>query len=289
MLDGGVPAPAGAHETAADDGARAPDAAEAVEVDRPPVVERLVERVEDLRHRSARRAHVADGEPAVLEAVRSYRSSSPSSVRSKKRVDADAAEPGSSPRPGTCRPAAARGRPSTSRPGLVAPCDLTAGMLSQRFRDEARRVPSLGSGRRSLRGAEPGAAPRGRGRARPGVHPRGRRLGQDDDDHAAHRQPGGVRRVRAGPDPRRHVHGQGGDRDAGAAGRASAPAGVPARTFHAAALAQLHYFAALESARCFASKALDPAADRALASRCRSAFARSPTWRRRSSGPRTAG
>ena len=41
--------------------------------------------------------------------------------------------------------------------------------------------------------------------------------GQDDDDHAPDREPGGDGRVRADADPRRHVHRQGGRRDAGAA------------------------------------------------------------------------
>ena len=48
-----------------------------------------------------------------------------------------------------------------------------------------------------LEGLNSGAAPRGRGRARAGVHPRRRRVGQDDDDHAADRAPGRDGRVRA--------------------------------------------------------------------------------------------
>ena len=74
-----------------------------------------------------------------------------------------------------------------------------------------------------LRGAQPRAAARGRGRARPGLHPRGRGLGEDDDDHAARGEPGRHGRLRARRDPRGHVHGQGRHGDARAARRASAP------------------------------------------------------------------
>ena len=86
-----------------------------------------------------------------------------------------------------------------------------------RFRDgfrPGRRLRSVGG--RSRR-SEPGAAPRGGGGARARVHPRGRRLGQDDDDHAPDRVAGRFGRVPGRRDPRRHVHGQGGRRDEGAA------------------------------------------------------------------------
>ena len=52
------------------------------------------------------------------------------------------------------------------------------------------------------------------------LHTCGRRVGKDDHDHAPDREPDRDRRVRAARDPRRHVHGQGGDRDARAAGAA---------------------------------------------------------------------
>ena len=48
--------------------------------------------------------------------------------------------------------------------------------------------------------------------------------------------------VPAGPGAGRHVHGQGGGRDGGAAARRSASPGVTARTFHAHALSQLRFF-----------------------------------------------
>ena len=48
-----------------------------------------------------------------------------------------------------------------------------------------------------LEGLNAGAAARGRGRARAGLHPRRRRLGEDDDDHAADRLAGRFGRVRA--------------------------------------------------------------------------------------------
>ena len=74
----------------------------------------------------------------------------------------------------------------------------------------------------------------------PGLHPRRCGLGQDDDDHAPDREPGGDRRVRAARDPCGHVHGQGGDRDASSGWSALGVGGVSARTFHSAALRQLH-------------------------------------------------
>ena len=65
-----------------------------------------------------------------------------------------------------------------------------------------------------LRRAEPGAAPRRRGRARSRLHPRGRGVRQDDDDHAADRAPGRDGHLPRGGDPRGHLHGQGGGGDA---------------------------------------------------------------------------
>ena len=57
-------------------------------------------------------------------------------------------------------------------------------------------------------------------------------------------------------DPRGHVHGQGGERDAGAARRRSASTASRARTFHSAALAQLRAFGRTRSAGSCPSKAL---------------------------------
>ena len=90
---------------------------------------------------------------------------------------------------------------------------------------------------------EPRAAARGRGGARPGLHPRGRRLGQDDDDHAAHRAAGRVRRVRADADHGGDLHRQGRGRAARAARGARRPAACAPATFHSAALRQLRHFA----------------------------------------------
>ena len=137
-------------------------------------------------------------------------------------------------------------------------------------------------------GLNPEQRARGRGRARARLHPRRRRLRQDDDDHAPHRQPGRDGRVLAVADPRGHVHRQGGRRDA----RPASPLGVArrrARTFHAAALAQLRHFVGEPAGPVLPSKALRSQQIAALAP----AAVPLPAARRprepRSSGRRTAG
>ena len=107
--------------------------------------------------------------------------------------------------------------------------------------EPAGRIGTRGC-RRCPRRARPGAARGGRGGPRPGLHPRRRRHRQDPRDHPPHRLRGAHRRgparqllavtftARAAGELRTRL-------------RALGAAGVQARTFHAAALRQLHYFA----------------------------------------------
>ena len=76
----------------------------------------------------------------------------------------------------------------------------------------------------------------------PGAGAGGRRHGQDAGDHPPHRPRRRHRRLRPDRGAGGHLHHPGGGRDARPAARASAPAGVQARTFHSAALRQLRYF-----------------------------------------------
>ena len=137
-----------------------------------------------------------------------------------------------------------------------------------------------------LRGTQPRAAPRGRGRARPGLHPRGRGLGQDDDDHAPRREPGRHGRLRARRDPGGHLHGQGGDGDARARLAASARPASPRAPSTRPRSPSSATSAARSSARC--SRRRRPCCSRSRGrSPARSASGRSPTSPPRSSGRRT--
>ena len=153
----------------------------------------------------------------------------------------------------------------------------------------ARRRRRYGGSVDVLDGPEPRAAACRRGGARARLHPRRRRLGQDDDDHAADRAAGCDRRVRARTQilAVTFTDKAAGELRArlaalGVRGRAAPRRSTPRRCGSCGTSRPS------DVGRILPSKALAAPADREPAARARSSSGRRATSRPRSSGRRTA-